>query len=189
LEQQLVQATIALVVATVLLFLVTAYYAKQTRDMVGEMRSARKTTVRPKVVPAYEYYGGGVGFPRVVNVGAGPALDVEVTISFEPGGANKRRWRTPILMPGEFREFTPKGLGPEWSDIPTLTKTFASLELRGVCVDALGDTHPIDESFDLREWWELAAAANERVERGRKSPEVKALELVAKAIRPDIAIP
>jgi hypothetical protein len=88
-------------------------------------------------------------------------------------------------MPGEFREFTPRDLGPEWSDIPTVTAAYSSLELHGTCRDAFGDSHAVDEVFDLREWWQSVVAAHERVERGPKTPVVKALDEIAKAIKPN----
>lgn len=168
-----------IVLLTAALVLVTGYYAWQNRKMAIEMRHARMASVLPKVVPSYEGYGGAVGFPRVVNVGPGAALDVDVTLSFQPGEGEARRWRVALLTPGEFREFT---LPRELMDTNDLTSRYRAMKLIGQCRDALGEAHTIDEEFDLAEWWQLAVQAHERIERGPKSPVVRELERIRQAL-------
>jgi uncharacterized membrane protein YfcA len=85
-----------LAVLTAVLVLVTAYYAWQTRRTVIEMKRARATAVLPRVAVKVHTLAGGIGWIRVVNVGPGPALDLDATLTFQPDGWDTR-WRAHVL--------------------------------------------------------------------------------------------
>lgn len=65
---------------TAVLIVITAYYAWQTRRAVVEMQRARQLSVRPKLVIAIEMPDPTIGRIAIKNVGAGAALDVDVTL-------------------------------------------------------------------------------------------------------------
>jgi heme/copper-type cytochrome/quinol oxidase subunit 2 len=71
-------------VLTAVLVMVTAYYAWQTYRMVVEMRQDRRQRETPKVVLDLRSEGAAFAPPSVCNIGLGPALDVDVTMTFVP---------------------------------------------------------------------------------------------------------
>ena len=132
--------------------------------MVGEMRKARAAQLLPKLAISVTSLGGGNGMWRVSNVGPGPAMDVDLQIAPEPGG-QPRRWKEPVVMPGEGHDFIPatgQGSGSEAFLLDNQTKLYAALRLTGSYRDALGDQHGVDERFDIRAWWEFKKASLER---------------------------
>jgi hypothetical protein len=136
----------------------------------------------PHVLPGFEHYGAGAGFPRVVNVGPGPAVDIDVEMWFEPGDGFRRRWTNPVLVTGDFREMVLKDESGKVVRMPALTEQFADMRLKGTCRDAMGEEYAIDETFDVRDWWQTAVAADERLMRGKTPEVVTALENVAASI-------
>lgn len=175
-------ADVAIVVLTAALVLVTAYYAWQNRQMVQEMRAARAVSILPKVVVRWTYVGPGVGFPHITNVGVGAALDVNVELSFEPGGGFKRRWRAAVLTPGDGSDFLLRAPGG-FASLDDLTTAHETMHLVGTCRDALGAEHTIDESIEIRESWQLTQAASERVKTDYQRKMADQLEAIAKAVK------
>jgi ribosomal protein S18 len=51
--------------ATIVLVVITGFYAKQNRDMAREMRRARELQVAPHLMPTMRYVGAGIGFLSV----------------------------------------------------------------------------------------------------------------------------
>jgi hypothetical protein len=156
-------ANIAIVILTFVLVLVTGYYAWETHRIVEEMRRARSAQLLPKLVPTIKGLGGGGGLWRIVNVGPGPALDVDVQMTPEPGG-QPRRWLEPVVMPGETHDFIPvlgEADGREYY-LDAQTERFHQLHLTGSYLDVLGEQHQVDETFELSEWWEFLKAALHR---------------------------
>jgi hypothetical protein len=92
--------TAAAAILTGVLVVITGYYAKQTHDTVVEMRTARGAQILPKLVPTLEPIAPDHSFLRIVNAGAGPALNVELELILEPGGS-VRRWKSAIVSAGE----------------------------------------------------------------------------------------
>lgn len=153
-------ANVILAVLTGVLVVVTAYYAYQTHLTVEEMKAGRSAQVFPHLIPTMKLLGGGGGLLRVTNAGPGPALDVDVRLLLEPG-VNERRWQTPVVAPGEQHEFVPAP-DEEPNDLlglDALTAKYSAYRLRGTYKDALGANHAIDESLDLRDFWETTKAA------------------------------
>lgn len=65
-------------------------------------------------------------------------------------------------MPGETHDYAPD---PS-DDAPNglikmedLLRSYTRARLVGSCVDSLGDQHPINETFDLEEFWRLSIGA------------------------------
>ena len=93
-------------VLTAFLVVATVYYAWQTRkavaqtqEMIREMRLSREVAVRPKVVPGVQILGPSNLYPRVANLGGGPAIDVRVSFTLEPEGPSTD-YRVPYMRPG-----------------------------------------------------------------------------------------
>jgi hypothetical protein len=148
-------ANVALALLTAALVLVTAYYAKQTRETVKEMKAARIEQARPYLIPTIEKLGAGGALPRIINAGTGPALNVKVRMSLLPRGPDVD-YANPYLGPGRGQSllFPSPGGGPSApyiSKVDELTP-FQALHLVGECSDTFGKTHPIDVRFSLSEY-------------------------------------
>ncbi len=151
-------ANIILAVLTGVLVMVTVYYAYQTHLTVEEMKAGRSAQVFPHLIPTIKMYGGGGGVLRVTNAGPGPALAVDVRLVLEPGG-KERPWKTPVVAPGEQHEFVPEPDGPNGlMSLDALTAKYSTYRLHGTYKDALGTPHTVDESLDIREFWETTKA-------------------------------
>lgn len=82
---------------TLALVLVTIFYAVQNRRMVGEMAKTRALAILPKLAVEFLHIGPNVMNVAVKNVGPGPALTVDIELTFDPADAtaapNTRRYR------------------------------------------------------------------------------------------------
>lgn len=159
-------AAIASAVAAFVLVGVTRRYADETQKMAEEMRNARAAQVRPKLVVVLKALprqqdGAILGHPRIVNIGSGPAMDVAVELQTRPAW---QMWRftTPAMMPGESRDlfFTVDAMpeGERIYRLETITKRAFSLVLAGTYSDALGTTHSVAHTLDIKtlaeQWWQ-----------------------------------
>lgn len=172
---------------TAVLVAVTAYYAWQTYQIVQEMRRARGAQVMPRVAASLRILGVDLVMPRVVNVGPGPALTVDLQIGFGPGGPGQhvRRWTTPVMAPGQAHDFLPppdpaKGGGP--MDVTALSATYGTVRVTGAYRDALGTEFSVDDEIDIAAWWPLLLAADERVPDDWDEDTAKALEKMSKSL-------
>jgi hypothetical protein len=149
-------------VAIVVLVLVTAYYAWQTRQMAKEMRSARLLSLLPKLVLDIKMIGPTYGDVLVRNVGPGPAIDADLTLTFEEseaGEREEREWLAHVIAPGEDHEFLPaQGIG----SMDELVAKHPTIALTGTIRDALNQTHSVDERIDLAEAWVRLESAQVR---------------------------
>lgn len=146
------------VLPNLLLVIITAYYAWQTRATVKEMREARGAQVLPKLVPTFEIAGPVVMFPRVVNIGPGSATEIECTLKLEPDGP-EWPWRWALLASGAGQSFTPAGNHPDGTPFSPYTeqikKHYTHLSLSASYRDATGRKHTSRETAEIRETLDL----------------------------------
>ncbi len=108
------QSEDVLTLLTGALVIITAYYAWQNHRMVKEMREARRLSVLPKLAISIFMHGPTFGMPRLVNVGQGPALDVDINLVFsrrDGSGVEERTWKAGVMPPGETHDFMPPLFG------------------------------------------------------------------------------
>jgi dCMP deaminase len=171
---------------TLVLVLITGYYAVQTRLTVGEMRAARGAQVLPKLVAGFRVVGPLVMYPRVANIGPGTALDIECKLKLEPNG-QEWRWRWALLASGESQEFSPSAPHPDGTPfqpyIEQFEKHYTHFSLDAVYRDAMGKRHTSSSRAEIRETIRLAKGGGvhpivEPVERVEKQLErgVKEIE-------------
>lgn len=148
-----------MVLLTGALVIITAYYAYQTRVMVGEMREARLAALRPRLVPVVEYDSVRRGTVYVENIGAGPALNVEIVLTFEPNGTSFTLSRY-LLRSGDRRFWNPAHAGDQEStpqeyhpdaQLPHHT----NVHLTGWCDDLRGRRHEVNERTIVLNKWEM----------------------------------
>jgi len=96
--------------SNLVLVLITAVYAFLTWRMVREMRIAREEQSEPHLVAVLVPLGPKSVKLRIRNAGPGPAVRIEGTIRPDPAVESETRiWRHPVLIPGDFEDFSPPG--------------------------------------------------------------------------------
>lgn len=150
-------------VLTAVLVLVTGYYAFQNRQMVREMAKTRAIAVLPKLSLSWEMLGPVNPVPAISNVGPGPALDVEVAITYVPIDGSSEdpivvRWQSNLMVAGERNEFlTPEGAGGSMMQTEELADRFLEVRLSGSCSDALGEVHRVEDVLnDIAAWRKMS---------------------------------
>lgn len=148
---------------TAVLVLVTAYYAFQNRRMVQEMARSRAITVLPKLSLSWVMLGPVNPVPALTNVGPGPALDVDVVMTYVPVAGSSAapisvRWESNLMVAGEHNEFlTPEGGGGSMMQTDELAERYVEVRLSGSCIDALGEVHQVrDVLTDIAAWKKMS---------------------------------
>lgn len=143
-------------ILTAVLVVVTAYYAWQTFQMVGEMRASREVAVLPKLAIELATIGPNAVDVALMNVGPGPALDVDVSLRFEPRDgveleAFDVRWKASVMASGDQQQFAAARTDDEASYMQwdELSAAFAAIRLTGECTDALGNVRAAEDIIDL----------------------------------------
>jgi hypothetical protein len=174
-EVGLVLATVGLVAATLALVYytrglvqeATAARAEAERSR-QEMEEARHLSVRPRL--AFDPMGlngkfGGVLLIR--NVGRGPALDVDLAITFE-GVGERREWSEASIVPDECHELNlPE---PFRRNLDATLEQPLELHVEGRMEDLYGRRIDVEARFDISAWWTKIVAAGERIAGRKKVP-------------------
>ncbi|HYP24650.1 MAG TPA: hypothetical protein VEV43_13855 [Actinomycetota bacterium] len=143
------------------LVVITAYYAWQNLRMVQEMRAARVAAIQPRLVPTVEHLPAGHANLRVINVGPGAALDVDIHLKLDPGGPDIH-YTTSVIPAGEFHDFmipSDGGADSVITQLDVITATWELFRLTGTCRDVSGAPQSVDERLPLREYWARRKAA------------------------------
>lgn len=119
---------------------------------------------------------------RLTNVGQGPALEIELAITFEPieGGSlppDVRLWRAKVLARDEWLRFVPpRDQQGEPLRVPALGQAYRAVTAKGRMRDALDQEHEVDERVDdLAALHELTVGAAVLVEKDRVPDELRQL--------------
>src|SRR3954453_10744494 len=98
---------IATAALTLVLVVITGWYAVSTRRMVDEMRTSREQAQRPLIALDVNTVGPSYGYARLTNVGPGAAFDVALTLAYDlaSGAADTRSWETPVVLSGGGESF------------------------------------------------------------------------------------
>ena len=166
--------------ATVVLVLITAYYAYQNRLMAKAMATSHEDQVRPRLVPNLRVEGPVMGYLQVVNVGTGPARGVDIRLRLEPSGW-ERRWRSSLVLPGEVNEY----LIREEKRFPSLDQVATEnthFVIAGECYDVDGRRRVVEERMELRETWQALQASDQLLHQEREEQKVDALKEIARAL-------
>lgn len=147
-----------------------------------EARRARELSVFPKLAINMQTIAGMVVGLKLTNVGQGPALEVELTIAFEPieGGSlppEVRPWRAKVLARDEWLRFMPpRDQQGDPLRVPALGQAYKAVTVKGRMHDALGQEHEVDERVgDLAGLHELTVGAAVLVENDRVRDELREL--------------
>jgi hypothetical protein len=141
--------------------------AIKTRE---EMEESRHLSVRPLLAFDVMLLGGKVGMLLIRNVGNGPALDVDLKLTFDDEEDESRSWAEPSIVPGESHEL--RLPTRPLHDIRALTKHPLVLHVEGSMRNVDGRNVPVNKDFDIAAWWQKIETAQERVGGRRKLPGV-----------------
>lgn len=140
----------ATLLLTLILVLITGYYARQTAEMAREMRENRVALQTPRIRLDLWMLKRDHVVVRLVNVGNGAAFDLRVTLSFAPAPevvrrAELRDWKTPILRPGETQSFHFPSVDEDEMNLKKIAAIYDAVDVSGQCSDSLGNTYEIDD--------------------------------------------
>lgn len=134
------------VFVTVILVVINICYAWQTRQTIVEMERARKAEFLPYIKTRLDFLGPKFLILRMTNVGKGPAMDIDATVSFSPSN-EVRYWKQNMMSPDEFhRILLPDG------NIDTVCEKAQKITMKGNYRDILGQAFYIDEEINTREF-------------------------------------
>lgn len=148
------------------------------------MQAARAAQVLPRLVPTIRVFAPDYGMLRVVNVGPGPAIDVDAELRLEPGEWAKR-WTASVIVSGQHEDFYPHADGESSKPILRLTpmaETYQHFRIVGSCKDTTGTRHEVDERFDMREWWTFTTESGHAFEEDWAKKSAGQLEKIAKEL-------
>jgi hypothetical protein len=174
----------ALLAVSAALLFATVAYVVYTARMADEMQKTRLMSIKPvlslDVGPRSHQHGELV----LTNVGQGTALNVELTITFEP--SNKvRQWQAYSLAPGKSAHFIPASLTQNEDEYPTfqdLADANASVRVTGTMRDTEAGEHEIDERVGFSSWWVAQVGAHLRLPRESGEKIASELEKIRKAL-------
>ena len=120
-----------LVIVTIALVAVTAYYAVQTRHTVREMKKGNEMQFLPSLVVTYNTFvdaGGGIRKIRffVHNVGKGTALDVRLKLSINGKSVIPDNFQFPLLHVQDQKRFD---FDAGFKSASSIDKTTVNVEL------------------------------------------------------------
>lgn len=136
----------ASVLVTIVLVIINAFYLMQTRQTNKTMEKARKTDFLPHVRAELSFLGPVFLILKATNFGKGPATDIRAEITFLPLN-EKRVWQQAIMSPNEFiRILLPDG------SLAKILERSAEIIVKGEYKDVFGQTFPINERIDVKEF-------------------------------------
>jgi hypothetical protein len=151
---------VALLFLTAALVVATGVYSWFTRLMAREMKETRLFSFRPRLALDLKVIAPHSGVVVVRSLGPGPAVDVRVTVTYQPSGARKV-FLAPVLVPGQSNDFFPIGAsGAPALELDDLASQGVVVGLVGTMLDAYGDQHSVDETLVIAEWWDAVKQAD-----------------------------
>ncbi|WP_232700816.1 hypothetical protein [Halobacterium wangiae] len=185
----------ATAVATVLLVLLTGVYATATYLMVQETQKAREQEIQPVLD-----FQAREAASTIVNSGNGPARSLDITLTLEPAGESRtiQRQSLPaggaVAIPSEpysslgdqcYQDLQLQAADVDWENVDeddpdfweNLDEPYQYLKLEGTCEDVWGNTHRINEEYQVYDLTEGTVGAIEPSMDEEASLELIAVEL------------
>jgi hypothetical protein len=131
--------------------------------MVGEMRfartdadAARVAALRPRLTLTMEHPTASTGRFVLMSCGAAAAFNVRITIDYGPGVVAAVPFFAPIMTTGTTQVF----LAPDREiEMAKLASLYREVRVVGTFQDVERTPYNIDETFELRHYWESNTAA------------------------------
>lgn len=151
--QGLFQLTFITAIANSVLVLVTGVYAALTYLLVRETRRARRQEIMPVFTAGIDPLPGREVKYHVVllNIGNGPAQDLEATLELVPDGARGSIQSLNVVPGGKIGAHDPFD---SIEVLPEQLKPYEELRIRGCYKDLFGNSHDFSLVLDLKDFTE-----------------------------------
>ena len=157
---EIVPGVDSLALVTLLLVLVTGYYAMQTRRTVSEMRKATVAQFRPHLKLSLDFMGPVSIMMKITNVGRGAALNVD--IRFWTSRNNIKQWSVSVLEAGDYeRFFIPTTPGKHRKSMNYFKQNPTVLKMEGSHTDIPGENHQVEDEIDLTRFVKQVAGVSQ----------------------------
>lgn len=164
------EATWALVAATSSLVVIGGWYAFETHRIINRMDLEREILTRPFVGLQVIPWAPKLLKLRIQNLGAGPALDLEVHIvALTDAGNDVRDWSCPLLASGKYEEvpfpIPPGSTKSEGFNLDQIRERVSTITTSFSYKGATGKVYERQESIDIEKltdvWAESQMLATE----------------------------
>ena len=150
-------AILALSLALTLATIVLAWF---TWGLWRETKAAR----RPRLVASVDLIPPNHGELRIVNAGAGAALNVDIGFGFE--GCEQRRWGESVVLPSEGRNFhllseDDEKKNPGIKDLDSISEALPIMMVGGTYEDVRGERYALEQTLDIRFRWSEAKGSRQ----------------------------
>jgi hypothetical protein len=148
-----VYASDVLAIVTVVLVILTGFYAFQTKKTVQVLEKATKMEFLPRIKGHLHMMGPvNVDF-RISNVGKGSASVVQVNFLVIGRNTVKRTWTQPLFTPNQYQDFLiPVSENEEQSSIPYFEENETKIQITATYNDILGNSHSSNEEIQISEF-------------------------------------
>jgi hypothetical protein len=138
------------VVVTAVLVGVTGFYAWQTKKTVESLEKSTRYQFYP-FLKAYLGMKGPTHLELIImNVGKGPAKDVEVEFLVEASPNTRKKWRHQLLMPDDFQKFlVPKNESEVETEIAYFENNQTTLRIKTSYSDLLNNPLSNEQTIDV----------------------------------------
>jgi len=142
--------TAVLAIATMVLVIITGYYAKQTKKTVTAIEKSAELSIQPHLKASIIMMGPVAIDLKISNVGNGAAKNIELEFWIETKDSTKKNWNKPLLMPKEGEEFfIPDEQKGSQFGIDYFKQNQTTICIKGKYYDILGKGHLIDDKIDV----------------------------------------
>ena len=145
------------VVLVAVLVVATIFYAKRTHDMVVEMRDSRHAQLMPKLKLGVRHIGPFNSDVKIMNVGPGAAVNIQLEFWFGQDIEDRRRWTSPLMTSGEDVQF----FFPDGATNDRFVQDWKTISMKASYNDVFNQKHEIEESFDFANYWRQVKISNQ----------------------------
>jgi len=143
-------ATVTLAIVTIVLVIITGYYAKQTKNTVTAIQKSAELSIQPHLKASINMIGPVAIDLKISNVGNGAAKNIELEFWIETKDSTKKSWNKPLLMPKEEEEFfIPDEQKGSQFGVDHFKQNQTTIRIQGKYYDILGKEHLIDDKIDV----------------------------------------
>ena len=142
-----------LILLTVILACITAYYAWQTKRSVMALEESTKAQFKPFIKASLSMIGPVALDLMVVNIGKGSAVDVSIRFHVIEIPNSERQWTQELMLPDAHQKFfIPTGQTQTQLQTEFFENNQTTLEFEWECKDILGKRHFGNKQIDITEF-------------------------------------
>ena len=141
-----------MIIVTLILVGVTAYYAVQTKT-VNEMKKASELSILPFLKPTLNQIGPVALDLMIQNIGNGPAQNIKLEYELEGKIETQKKYEKILLKPNEKEEFfIPISKTETQTNYEYFKNNKTILNIKGEYEDVLGKSHTCNDKINVTEY-------------------------------------